>query len=112
MHQHLYPVHPESIWALSYTPTHLISGSSDGHLRIFDPSSLAEPLHDIASHPLAITSLSTTSDGQYALGTSLDGTVVLVDVVNGGVLGKVETGREKAVDGEKGKLNRSLIASC
>ena len=42
----------------------------------------------------------------------MDGTVVLVDVVNGGVLGKVETGREKAVDGEKGKLNRSLIASC
>jgi len=28
----------------------------------------------------------------------------LVDTVNGGVIGKVETGREKAVEGEKGKL--------
>jgi hypothetical protein len=32
----------------------------------------------------------------------------LVDVVNGGVLGKVETGREKAVEGEKGKLTKPL----
>lgn len=75
-------------------------------MRIFDPSSLAEPLHDIASHPLAITSLSTTSDGTYTLGTSLDGTVVLVDTVNGSIIGKVETGREKAAEGEKGKFKR------
>jgi len=94
---------------LSYTPQHLISGSSDGHLRIFDPSSLAEPLYDLASHPLAITSLSSTSDGKYALGTSLDGIVVLVDIVNGSVLGKVETGREKAAEGERGKLRHSYI---
>lgn len=95
-------VHPEAIWALSYTPQHLISGSSDGHLRIFDPSALAEPLYDIPSHPLAITSLSSTKDGKYALATSLDGTVVLVDVLNGTVVGKVETGREKATEGENG----------
>lgn len=95
-------VHPEAIWALNYTPQHLISGASDGHLRIFDPTALADPLHDIASNPLAITSLSSTSDGKYALSTSLDGKVVLVDVVNGVVVGKVETGREKAAEGEKG----------
>jgi WD repeat-containing protein 61 len=59
-------------------------------------------LHDISSHPLAITSLSSTFDGKYALATSLDGTVALVDVVNGSVVGKVETGREKAAEGEKG----------
>jgi hypothetical protein len=38
----------------------------------------------------------------------LDGTVVLVDTVNGSVIGKVETGREKAAEGEKGKLIQSL----
>lgn len=101
-HSLTYPVHPEAIWALTYTPQHLISGSSDGHLRIFDPSALAEPLYDIPSHPLAITSLSSTSDGKYALAASLDGTVVLVDVRNGTVVGKVETGREKAAEGENG----------
>jgi len=61
-------------------------------------------LHDISSHPLAITSLSSASDGKYALATSLDGTVALVNVVNGSVVGKVETGREKAAEGEKGEL--------
>ena len=106
-----YSVHTEAIWALSYTPQHLISGSSDGHLRIFDPSALAEPLYDIPSHPLAITSLSSTSDGKYALATSLDGTVVLVDVLNGTVVGKVETGREKAAEGENGKFP-FLLTSC
>jgi hypothetical protein len=38
----------------------------------------------------------------------LDGTVVLVDVINGAVIGKVETGREKAAEGEKGKLHSFL----
>jgi len=35
--------------------------------------------------------------------------VVLVDVINGAVIGKVETGREKAAEGEKGKLIYPLV---
>jgi WD repeat-containing protein 61 len=100
--QCLTTVHPEAIWGLAYTPLHLISGAADGHLRIYDPQSLSTPIHNIAANPLAISSLSTTTDGKYALSTSLDGSVVLVDAVEGRVVGRVETGREKAADGESG----------
>jgi hypothetical protein len=37
--------------------------------------------------------------------------VVLVDTVNGSIIGKVETGREKAAEGEKGKLRIPLDGS-
>nr|XP_031859914.1 uncharacterized protein CI109_004763 [Kwoniella shandongensis]KAA5526986.1 hypothetical protein CI109_004763 [Kwoniella shandongensis] len=95
------PILPDSIWALSWTPSNkLISGSADGHLRVWDANELSKPIHDISSHPLAISSLSTSSDGKKALATSLDGTVILVDVDEGSQLAKVETGREKAVEGE------------
>ncbi|WWC66979.1 uncharacterized protein I206_100886 [Kwoniella pini CBS 10737] len=94
---------PDSIWALKWTSTNkLISGSADGHVRIWDPSEITtKPIYDLSSHPLAISSLSTTSDGKYALATSLDGSVVLVDVEDGTVVGRVETGREVVGGGEK-----------
>ncbi|WRT63508.1 uncharacterized protein IL334_000413 [Kwoniella shivajii] len=96
------PLLPDSIWALSWTSSNkLVSGSADGHLRVWDPSELSKPIYDLSSHPLAISSLSTTKDGKKALATSLDGSVVLIDVEQGTVLGKVETGREKAGEGEK-----------
>ncbi|OCF43764.1 hypothetical protein I317_02368 [Kwoniella heveanensis CBS 569] len=95
------PILPESIWALSWTSTNkLISGSADGHLRIWDPTELAKPIHDLSSHPLAISSLSTSSDGKFALATSLDGSVVLADVEEGIEVGRVETGREKVAEGQ------------
>ncbi|WVF66299.1 hypothetical protein IAT40_001039 [Kwoniella sp. CBS 6097] len=95
------PILPESIWALSWTSNNkLISGSADGHLRIWDPTELSKPIHDLSSHPLAISSLSSSRDGKYALATSLDGSVVLVDVEEGIEVGRVETGREKAAEGE------------
>ncbi|WVQ93920.1 hypothetical protein IAU59_000998 [Kwoniella sp. CBS 9459] len=95
------PILPESIWALSWTSSNkLISGSADGHLRIWDPTELSKPIHDLSSHPLAISSLSSSKDGKYALATSLDGSVVLVDVEEGIEVGRIETGREKAAEGE------------
>ncbi|KAK8844633.1 hypothetical protein IAR55_006480 [Kwoniella newhampshirensis] len=72
----------------------------NGHLRVWDANELSNPIHDVASHPLAISSLSTSGDGKKALAASLDGTVVLLDVEEGSQLAKVETGREKAAVGE------------
>lgn len=96
-------VHPDSIWALQWTSqNHLVSGCSDGHIRIWDPTEVTDPLYNLSTHPLAITSLSASSDGKHVLGASLDGSVVLVDVLEGTVLGKVDTGREK-VGGENGR---------
>jgi hypothetical protein len=52
---------------------------------------------------LAVTSVSCSRDGKRALASSLDGSVVLVDTSEGRILGKVETGREKAASGEQGE---------
>ncbi|KAL7420322.1 Ski complex subunit Rec14 [Cryptotrichosporon argae] len=88
----------EPTWALAWMSTNrLVAGSADGHLRYYDPTDLAVPLHDVAALPLAVSSVS-ASDAGYVLATSLDGTVVLVQ--DGEVLGKVETGREKVGEGE------------
>lgn len=57
-------------------------------------------MHDIDSHPLAITSMSVGD--QKALASSLDGTIVLVDTENGERLGKVESARVK-LPGEGGR---------
>ncbi|WVW81637.1 hypothetical protein I302_103632 [Kwoniella bestiolae CBS 10118] len=96
------PILPDSIWALKWTSSNkLLSGSADGHLRIWDPTELSKPLYDLTSNPLAISSISTDSSGRYGLSTSLDGTVVLVDIENGEVRGRVETGREVVGEGEK-----------
>ncbi|OCF71338.1 hypothetical protein I204_07965 [Kwoniella mangroviensis CBS 8886] len=99
------PLIPDSIWALKWTSTNkLLSGSADGHLRIWDPTESelsTKPIYDLTSNPLAISSISITEDGKYALSTSLDGTVVLIDIENGEVVGKVETGREVVGEGEK-----------
>jgi WD repeat-containing protein 61 len=51
-------------------------------------------MHDLALHPLAVTSLSVSKDGRRALSASLDGTLVLMHPKEGKVLGKLETGRE------------------
>ena len=51
-------------------------------------------LHDLAVHPLAVTSMSVSKDGRKALSASLDGTVVLVHPSEGKVLGRLESGRE------------------
>ena len=94
-------MHPDAIWALAWTPlNHVISGCADGHLRIFDPSELSQPIHDLPTHPLAITSLSVSGDGNRALAASLDGSVVMVGTMDGREVGRVETGREKAGPGE------------
>ncbi|WWC85657.1 uncharacterized protein L201_000523 [Kwoniella dendrophila CBS 6074] len=97
------PLLPDSIWALKWTSQNqIISGSADGHLRIWDPIELStKPIYDLTSNPLAISSLSTTKNGKYALSTSLDGTVVLADVENGSIISKVETSREVVGQGEK-----------
>ena len=102
-------VHPDAIWSLAWTPlNHLISASADGHLRIFDPSELSAPIHDLDTHPLAITSLSVSGDGKRALASSLDGSVVMIDPSEGREVGRVETGREKVAPGENGML-RSVL---
>lgn len=60
-------------------------------------------MHDIDSHPLAITSLSVAD--KKALASSLDGTIVLVDTENGEQLGKVESARVKvSAEGGPGEL--------
>lgn len=60
---------------------------------MWDIEELRQPVHDIDSHPLAITSLSVTD--KKALASSLDGTIVLIDTENGEQLDKVESGRVK-----------------
>lgn len=37
------------------------------------------------------------------MSTSLDGSVALVDTIEGRVVGRIETGREKAAQGEAGE---------
>ena len=97
-------VHPDAIWALSWTSlNHLVSGSADGRLRVYLPDALSNPLFDISPHPLAVTSISSSSDGKRSLSASLDGTVALVDLVEGTLLEQVDTGREKIGHGEGGK---------
>ncbi len=96
-------MHPDAIWGLAWTSqNHLISSSADGHVRLYDPSQLARPLQDIQAHSLAISSLSCNSDGSRTLSTSLNGAVVFSDPIEGKVLNRFETSREKAASGEGG----------
>jgi WD repeat-containing protein 61 len=96
--------HPDSIWSLSWTPlNHLITASASGHLRVYSPPDLQQPLYDLPVHSLGITSLSTSDDGRRAMAASLDGGVVMVDPSEGTILGRIETGREKVSDGESGE---------
>ncbi|OWZ45814.1 hypothetical protein C349_02482 [Cryptococcus neoformans var. grubii Br795] len=84
----------DSIWNISWnTANQLVTASADGHIRVWDIEELRQPVHDIDSHPLAITSLSVTD--KKALASSLDGTIVLIDTENGEQLDKVESGRVK-----------------
>ncbi|ODN80498.1 hypothetical protein L202_02729 [Cryptococcus amylolentus CBS 6039] len=86
---------PDALWNVAWLHSNnIISASADGHLRIYDSSSLTAPVHTIPSHPLAISSLSVTADGTRALAASLDGTVVAIDTDSGEILGKVETASE------------------
>lgn len=71
-------------------------------VRLHDPADLALPINELPALPLAVSSLSSTSDGAYALATSLDGTAALVDVTNGKIAHKLETGREAVAEGESG----------
>lgn len=66
-------------------------------VRVHDAADLSLPLNEI-SLPLAVASLSSSSDGKYALATALDGTAAFVDVGNAAEAGRVETARS-AVDG-------------
>ncbi|KGB79993.1 hypothetical protein CNBG_5749 [Cryptococcus deuterogattii R265] len=84
----------DSIWNVSWnTANQIVTSSADGHIRVWDAEELSQPVHDIDSHPLAITSLSVAD--KKALASSLDGTIVLVDTENGEQLGKVESARVK-----------------
>ena len=95
--QGLRVVYPDAIWALDWTAKNeIITGSADGHLRIHSAETIdTSPLHDLALHPLAISSLSTSGDGSRVLSASLDGTVSLVDTAEGKEIGRLDTGREK-----------------
>ncbi|WVQ82635.1 hypothetical protein IAT38_004767 [Cryptococcus sp. DSM 104549] len=91
----------DSIWDVAWTSQNkIISASADGHLRVWDADDLPQPIHDIASHPLGISRLSTSFDGQLALAASIDGTVVLADIEGGKRLANIETGKEKLPDSE------------
>lgn len=61
---------------------------------MFDAGEPSVAMHDLAVHPLAVTSMSVSKDGRKALSASLDGTVVLVHPSEGRVSGRLETGRE------------------
>jgi hypothetical protein len=65
-------------------------------------------MYDIQTNPLAISSLSVGADGRFAMGASLDGTVALVDVNEGKIVGSVETAREK-VGGGSGEFFFSVL---
>lgn len=94
----------DSIWNVSWNKANqIVTSSADGHIRVWDAEELSQPVHDIDSHPLAITSLSVAD--KKALASSLDGTIVLVDTENGEQLGKVESARVKLpAEGGPGEL--------
>jgi hypothetical protein len=60
---------------------------------------------ELPALPLAVSSLSASSDGRHALAAALDGTVALVDVEKKEVVSKCETAREKVGDSASGELN-------
>lgn len=88
------------IWALQWAGPRLVSGGADGIVRLHDPTDLTLPINELPALPLAISSLSASADGKWAIATSLDGTAGLVDVQRGKWAGKVETGREGVKSGE------------
>lgn len=105
----------DSIWNVSWNKANqIVTSSADGHIRVWDAEELSEPVHDIDSHPLAITSLSVAD--QKALASSLDGTIVLVDTENGEQLGKVESARVKLpAEGGRGELicfSATSVSTC
>lgn len=92
----------DALWSLAWCGSRLVSGSADGVVRIHDAADLTLPLNELSPLPLAVSSLSGSSDGKWALATSLDGTTAFVDTLKGRFTGKVETGREAVVKGQSG----------
>lgn len=66
---------------------------------MYDASQPSVPVYNLSTNPLAIASLSVSGDGRFALGASLDGMVVMVDVKEGRSVGRVESAREKVGGG-------------
>lgn len=89
---------------MTWAGPRLVSGGADGIVRVHDAADLtAAPVHELPALPLAVSSLSSTRDGTWALATSLDGTAALVDVARGKTVAKVETGRAAVAAGESGE---------
>ena len=66
-------------------------------------------LTELPSLPLAVSSLSSTGDGKYALATALDGTVGLIDLGSRSFVDRIETGRVGVTsESGSGALNAGL----
>jgi WD repeat-containing protein 61 len=61
---------------------------------MYDANDLSIAVNELPALPLAISSLSSSADGKYALATALDGTAAVVGVKTGREGARVETARE------------------
>jgi WD40 repeat protein len=64
------------VWSVACSPDgkHVVSGSSDGAIRIFDATT-GEKLHELTGHSRHVSTVAYRSDGDFLLSASHDGTL-------------------------------------
>jgi WD40 repeat protein len=91
--------HDQAVTAVAYSPDglHIISGSQDGTIRIWDAKTGAAVGKPLKGHDRDVTSVAYSPDGQHIISGSGDWYIRIWDAKTGAAVGKPLEGHNQAV---------------
>jgi len=116
--KHVLTGHTNSVFALAYSPDgqHLLSGSRDAHLKIWEVANQYGMAQSIVAHMYAINHLAFTSDGLYFATCSMDKSIKIWDAGTYRLLKVIDRARHAGHGTSVNKLlwlaNTYQLVSC